>query len=121
MRPGAEGPVRGDAPGKFEVTVLPPTKKAPSSSRVRGPPRVAECAGATPEASVAIARVRLKHAFIVDFLRETWRLYRGSPRRCTGIGPVAPQARALLHGHVRWHPSCLLCSRSSCSALPNLR
>src|SRR5204863_498302 len=63
MRPGAEGPVRSDAPGKFDVTVLPPTKKAPSSSRVSGPPRVAERAGATPEASIAIASVlRGEHA-----------------------------------------------------------
>src|SRR5438445_4479763 len=33
MRPGADGPVTSDAPGKFDVTVLPLTKKAPSSSR----------------------------------------------------------------------------------------
>jgi len=74
MLPGAEGPVRSDAPGKFDVTVFPPTKKAPSSSRVKGPPRVAACADAKAAASIAIPRVKLEHALIVDSLRETWRL-----------------------------------------------
>src|SRR5438445_8903154 len=73
MRPGAEGPVTSDAPAKFDVTVLPLTKKAPSSSRVKGPPRVAARAGA-PEASIAIARVRLAHAFIVDSIRAFMRM-----------------------------------------------
>src|SRR5262245_32047867 len=40
MRPGAAGPVTSDAPGCCDVTILPLTKKLPSSSRVSGPPSV---------------------------------------------------------------------------------
>jgi len=41
-------------------------EKGASSSRVKGPPRVAARAGAKPEARIAIARVKLEHVFIVD-------------------------------------------------------
>src|SRR5260221_10515323 len=74
MRPGAEGPVTSDAPGKFDVTVLPLTKKAPSSSRVRGPPRVAECANpdanaaSDANANRAIPRVKLANGFMSGLL-----------------------------------------------------
>src|SRR5437773_2108296 len=86
MRPGAEGPVRSDAPGKFEVTVLPPTKKAPSSSSVKGPPRVAERAGAKAAASIAIPMVKRENVFIFDSF--------GRSRECRGSRPD-PLARHL--------------------------
>src|SRR4051812_10246134 len=41
MRPGGDGPVTREAPGKSEWMILPLTKKLPSSSSVIGPPRVA--------------------------------------------------------------------------------
>src|SRR5882672_10526150 len=45
--------------------VLPPTKKAPSSSRVKGPPSVAACDGTKAAASIAIPRLKFVCGFMV--------------------------------------------------------